>query len=154
VKLVEIPQSAVVPALQRGILDVAILAEPFVTPSRDLVRPAGYPNNIVADLEANKQYPISVWYMAKGWADEDRARARRAVDAIYETARWANSHRDETFAILVRNGHLDATKLQGMLRTPYATALTPDMVQPVLDIAYKAKIFNQPLDAAGLITKL
>jgi len=154
VKLVEIPQGAVVPALQRGTLDVGLLAEPFVTPNRDVVRSVGYPNNIAADRTPNKEFPVSVWYAAKGWVEEDRPRARRALDAIYETARWANAHHDETFAILVRDGHLDAAKLQGLPRVPYATALTPEMIQPIFDIAVQGKIFAQPLDAATLISKL
>jgi NitT/TauT family transport system substrate-binding protein len=154
VKLVEIPQAAVVPALQRGTLDVGLLAEPFVTQNRDVVRSVGYPNNVIADRTPNKEFPVSVWYAAKSWVDEDRARAHRALDAIYETARWANAHHDETFAILVRDGQLDASKLQGLPRVPYATALTPAMVQPILDVALQGKIFSQPLDAASLISKL
>jgi NitT/TauT family transport system substrate-binding protein len=154
VKLVEIPQGAVVPALQRGSLDVGLLAEPFVTQNRELVRSVGYPNNIIADRTPNKEFPVSVWYAAKPWVDEDRQRARRALDAIYETARWANAHHDETFAILVRDGHLDGSKLQGLPRVPYATALTPEMIQPIFDVALAGKIFTQPLDAAALIAKL
>jgi len=154
VKLVEIPQGAVVPALQSGTLDVGLLAEPFVTMTRPLIRGVGYPNNIAADREPNKQYPVSVWYASKPWIEADTARARRLVQAIYDTARWANAHRDETFAILVRDGHLDASKVHGMLRSPYATTLTPEMVQPVLDIAFEAKIFDHHIDAAGIITKL
>ena len=109
---------------------------PFVTMNRPLIRGVGYPNNVAADRESNKQYPVAVWYAGKAWIEADRARARRAVQAIYDTARWANNHRDDTFAILVRDGHIDGTKAQGMLRCPYATTITPAMVQPVLDIAY------------------
>lgn len=154
VKLVEIPQGAVVPALERGSLDAALLSEPFVTPNRDVVRSVGYPNNIIADRTPNKAFPVSVWYASKPWVEEDRGRARRALGAIYETARWANAHHDETFAILVRDGHLDAAKLQGLPRVPYATALTPEMVQPIFDVALAGKIFTQPLDAGTLIAKL
>lgn len=154
VKLVEIPQGAVVPALQSGTLDVGLLAEPFVTPNRDLVRGVGYPNNVAADREPNKAYPVSVWYASKPWIEADLARAHRVVEAIYDTARWANTHHDETFAILVQDGHLDGSKLQGMLRSPYATTLTPAMIQPVLDLAFEAKIFDHHIDAATVITKL
>jgi NitT/TauT family transport system substrate-binding protein len=154
VKLVEVPLSAVLPALQRGTIDVGLLSEPFVTPARDLVRSVGYPNNVVADRTPNKEFPVSVWYAAKTWIEADRARARRVVDAIYETARWANSHQDETLTILVNEGHLDASRLQGLPRTAFATTLTPDMVQSSLDVAYQGKLFPQPVNASELITKL
>jgi hypothetical protein len=41
-----------------------------------------------------------------------------------------------------------------MVRTTFATALTPDMIQPVLNAAAAAKIFAQPLDAKALITRI
>ncbi len=149
VKVVEIPQSAVVPALQRGTLDCALLAEPFVTPSRGEIRDIGHPFDIIG-----KQFLLSVWYARRDWIEADRDRAKRAVAAIYDTARWANAHHADTFAILVREGQLDAEKLHGLTRTTYATSLTPAMVQPVLDIATQYKIFNRPVEADTLIARI
>lgn len=154
VKLVEIPQASVVPSLQRGTLDVALLGEPFITFSAGQVRTVGYPMNAAADHAPDKQFCVSVWYASKSWIDADHDRAHRAVQAIYETARWANTHHDETLDILVREGHLDATKLKGMSRTVYATALTPGEVKPIFDIAEQYKIFPKPVDPDTIIAKL
>jgi ABC-type nitrate/sulfonate/bicarbonate transport system substrate-binding protein len=154
VHLVEIPQSSVVPALQRGTLDLALLGEPFLTFSRGQVRSVGNPMNAAADHAPGKAFPVSVWYASKGWFEADQDRARRAVQAIYDTARWANTHHDETLDILVRDGHLDASKLGGMSRTVYATSLEPAQIQPVFDIAERFKLFPKPVDAQTVIAKV
>jgi ABC-type nitrate/sulfonate/bicarbonate transport system substrate-binding protein len=116
------------------------------------VRAVGSPFDAAANLAANKQFCVSVWYASKPWFEADPARARAAVAAIYDTARWANAHRDNTFAILVRDGKLDAVKAQGMQRTTYATSLTPALIQPVITIATQNKLFTKPVDAAAVIT--
>jgi ABC-type nitrate/sulfonate/bicarbonate transport system substrate-binding protein len=153
VRFVEITQSAALPALQRGTLDVALLSEPAVTFGRGLIRSVGSPYDVAAERAANKEFCVSVWYANKPWFEGDPARSRRVVGAIYDTARWANTHRDGTFAILVRDGKLDADKARGMQRTTYATSLTPALVQPIIDIATQNKMFAKPVDAGMLITK-
>lgn len=150
VKLVEISQATTVPGLQRGIIDCGLLGEPFLTPNRDVIRDVGHPMDAVA-----KEFVQSVWYASKAWVEADRERARRALNAVYETAKWCNAHRDETFAILVKEAHLDGEKLKGMVRTSFATSpLTPALVQPVLTAGYNAKIFDRLIDANTLITKI
>jgi NitT/TauT family transport system substrate-binding protein len=154
VKLVEIPQASALPAIQRGTLDVALLSEPFVTFAQGQVRSVGSPFNVAADKAKNKEFCVSVWYASKPWVDADPARAKRAVAAIYATASWANNNHDATFAILVRDGKLDADKAKGMARTTYATELTPEMVDPVLQIAMDNKMFPKPVQAAAVITRV
>lgn len=149
VKIVEIPTASTVPALQRGTLDCALVGEPFITPYRSELRDIGRPMDAIA-----KEFCLSVWYASKSWIEADRERARRVVTAIYDTARWANTHRAETFAVLVRDAHFDPDKLKGMIRTTFATSLTPAQVQPVLNVAYQYKIFDRQLDANNLIAKL
>ena len=73
--------------------------------------------------------------------------------AIYDTARWSNSHHAEAFAVLVRDAHFDGEKLRGMTLTTFATSLTPALVQPVLNIATQYKIFDRALDANTLIAR-
>jgi ABC-type nitrate/sulfonate/bicarbonate transport system substrate-binding protein len=150
VKIVEIPQPAAFPAIQRGSLDCALLGEPFITPYKEEIRVIGQPLDVVS-----KEFPQSVWYGSKAYIEADRDRARRIMNAIFETARWCNTHRDETFQVLVRDAHFDGEKLKGMIRTTFATQpLTPAMVQPVLNIAAQTKIFDRQIDASTLIAKV
>ena len=107
---------------------------------------------MAAELAPNKTFCVSVWYASKPWFEADPARAKAALGAIYDTARWANAHHDATFAILVRDGKLDANKARGMERTTYATTLTPAMVQAVITIAMQNKMFAKPVNANTIIT--
>ena len=154
VKLVEIPASAGVPAIERGTIDASLVSEPFVTMSKGLVRGVGFPYDAIAQHAPSKQFCVSVWYASKPWIDQDRGRAHRALQAIYETAAWSNTHHDETFAILVQNGHLDADKIRGMLRVQFATSLTVEAIAPVVTVAEAAKLFAKPVDVNALITAL
>jgi NitT/TauT family transport system substrate-binding protein len=154
VKLVEIPQSAAVPAVERGTIDAALVSEPFVTESKGLVRSVGFPYDAIAERAPSKQFCVSVWYASKAWIEADRDRAHRVVEAIYQTAAWANTHHDDTFDILVKSGHLDAEKIRGMLRVEFATSLTPDSIAPVVAVAESAKLFSKPVDVNALITNV
>ena len=150
VKLVEISQATTVPALQAGRIDCGLLGEPFVTPNVALIRDVGHPLDAIA-----KEFVESVWYASKAWVDADRDRARRAINAIYETGRWCNAHQAETFQILVRDAHFDGDKLKGMSRTTFATGpLTTAVVQPVLTAGYNGKIFDRLIDANTLIARV
>ena len=149
VKIVELPQSAMLPALQRGTVDAVTLAEPLITSSRNDVRDIGHPLDAVG-----KVFLLSVWYAHRSFIEADRERARRLVATIYETARWANAHHTETFAVLVRDAHIDGDKLSGMIRTTFATSLTKALVQPVLNMATQAKIFDKSIDANSIIAKI
>ena len=53
VKMVEIPQSAALPALQHGTLDAGLLSEPFVTFGKGTVRAIGSPFDVAADSVAD-----------------------------------------------------------------------------------------------------
>lgn len=149
VKLLEFPAAAMVPAIVRGTIACGLTGEPFITPNRDVIREIGRPFDAIA-----KEFFASVWYGNRGWIEADRDRARRAVNAIYETGRWANAHHAETLALLVRDPQT-AEKLAAMKRITYGTTpLTPALVQPVLDVATKYKIFDRPIDATTLIAKV
>jgi len=150
VKLVETVAAAAFPSVQRGTMGAALISEPFYTPYRDQIRVLGYPMDAVA-----KEFCQSVWYGNKAWIEADRERARRVLGAIYETSKWCNSHREDTFNVLVRDAHFDGEKLKGMIRTTYlATPVTPGLVQPVLNVGYQTKIFDRQLDANTIIAKV
>jgi NitT/TauT family transport system substrate-binding protein len=149
VKIIEFPQSGMVAAMQKGSIDAGFLSEPFIVMSRNDVRSLGDPLDAIA-----KEFLVSVWYASKSWIEADRERSRKIVQAIYDTARWANTHRPETFDILVRDAKLDGERIKGMGRVTFATSLTPAMMQPVLNAGYQFKIFDKPIDANTLIARI
>jgi hypothetical protein len=71
--------------------------------------------------------------------------------AIYETARWADVHHDETAVVVEKTAKMEPAVVNGMTRARYATALEPRMLQPIIDIATAYKAVRQPIPAEGLI---
>jgi NitT/TauT family transport system substrate-binding protein len=149
VKIVELPQSATAAALDRHTVDAGLLSEPFIVQNKAAIRDVGHPLDAIGN-----EFAISVWYASRAWVDADRGRARRVVTAIYETAAWCNRHREETMSIMATQGGMDVEKVHGMVRTTFATSLSPAALQPVLDLATRAKIFDRSIDANAIIARL
>lgn len=149
VKLFEIPSNAMPAALASGKVDAVFLGEPNLTLVRNDVRVIGSPYSAIG-----KEYLFAGWFASKSWLAEDKDRARKFVAAIYATARWANTHHDESFAFLAQNAKLQADKVKGMARVEYATYLTPALAQPSLNAAAQFKVFKEPVDASSIITRV
>jgi NitT/TauT family transport system substrate-binding protein len=148
-KLIEMGNGAAFAAMQRGSVDATLLGEPFLTQYRAEVRDIGHPFDLIA-----KRYMFGAYYAPKSWIDADRDRARHTVAAIYEGARWANTHRAETMTVLVREGKFDPEKIKNIIRTTFATELTPPLVQPMLDLAADYKVIDKHYDASSIIAKV
>ena len=96
---------------------------------------------------------ICQWIATRDWLDKNAAAAHRLAGVIYDTARWANEHRDASAAILAKYSKLDIDRVRGMRRSAYATALDARMIQPVLDAAFAYGGLPRHFDAAELIVR-
>jgi NitT/TauT family transport system substrate-binding protein len=149
VRLVEMPPAEMVPALERGTVSAAYLAEPVLSQVRERVRPVASPYDAIGN-----GFLISTWFSTREWLTKNPDVARRVVAAIYEASRWANDHRDLTAPILAKYAKLDIENARAMRRARYATSLQPQMLQPVLDVAAKYKIIARDVPAGTLIAKI
>ncbi len=149
VKLYELPYVEMLPALQRGTVGAALIGEPFLSAAKNDVTILGKSYDAVAP-----SFYISSWFAARDWIARNPDVSRRFTQAIYETARWANTHRPDTALILAKYAKLDIERIRSMNRTTYATSLDPRLMQPVLDIAAKYKLIEKPVAAADLIVKI
>lgn len=151
VKFVEVFFFEMGAALQQGRVDAAMIPEPALTiatnpgPARIFAKPF----DAIAP-----QFLIGVWFSTTDWIKKNPDLAKRFAAAIYETARWANVHHDESAAIVARVSKIDPATVRKMTRAVYAETLTPQMIQPALDAAYKYKLTTKPVKADDLIAKL
>ena len=122
------------PALTRGTIAAATLSEPIMSGALTAdAKILGKPYDAIA-----KQFLISDWFTTRDWLAKNGDAAKRFVGAIYDAARWANTHHDESAAILSKYTKIDVERIKQMNRCVYATDLQAGMVQPVLDTAFKA----------------
>ena len=149
VSFIEMPQSEMRVALQRGAIAAATMSEPFLNNARADVRSFGKPYDAVAS-----RFLISQWITTRAWLANNAGGAKRFTAAIYETARWANAHQDASLPILVKYLKMDPERMHGVKRAMFSEVLSPSLVQPVIDVAVKYKLIPRPLDAASVIANL
>jgi NitT/TauT family transport system substrate-binding protein len=149
VKIYELPFSTMVPALDRGTIAAAFLAEPFLSVNRADLRVVAPAYDQIA-----KQFYIAAWFTTRDWVTKNPDAAKRLQSAIYETARWANGHHDDSAVILSKATKLDLDRIRSMTRAIWATSLDPKLMQPVIDLAAKYKLIEAPVNAGDLILRI
>lgn len=148
-KFVEMTGSGMIESLLRGVIAGAVAGEPHLSVDKDRLRVVGKPYDVVA-----KSFPLTLFYARRTWLTANADAARRMTRAIYETARWANGHHDDTARVVERVSKLEPAVVQKMTRARYATSLDPQMLQPIIAIATKYKAVKQTIAASDLIASL
>jgi NitT/TauT family transport system substrate-binding protein len=148
VQLVEMPFSAMAPAIRRGTVAAAPIAEPALSVAKQQggIRVLAHPMDIYG-----KSFMVGGWFSRVDFIEAHRPLLHQFVAAIYETARWANSHPDESSAILAKYSKMDPEVVRNMARAPYGTSFGPQMLQPYLDYGYKYKYIGRHFRATDLI---
>ena len=149
IHFVELPFPQMPGAITRGAVAAAALSEPVMSDA------------LAADAKVfskpydaiGKQFNISDWFTNRDWLAQNGDAAKRFVGAIYDAARWANTHHDESAAILAKYSKVDVERIKRMNRSSYATSLQAGMVQPVLDTSFKYKALATATTATSMIAK-
>jgi NitT/TauT family transport system substrate-binding protein len=150
IHFIELPYPQMLPALTRGTIAAATLGEPLLSAA---ISSAARVFGKVFDAIGN-EFLISDWFSTRDWLGKNPGVAKRAVQVIYETARWANTHHDESAVILAKYAKIDVDRIRQMNRCVYATSLQVAMVQPVLDAAFKYQALKTATAASSLIAKI
>jgi NitT/TauT family transport system substrate-binding protein len=145
-RFVELPNPAMPAAIARGAVGAGMLGEPFITLSTNETRVLANSYNTVAD-----RFILNAFYARREWLAENAGLAHRLAGALYDAARWANTHHADTLAILVKYGKLDPDKLANVRRATYATSLDAALLRPVLDIGLKYKVIDKALTPSEMI---
>jgi NitT/TauT family transport system substrate-binding protein len=147
VGLIEMSLSQMGAALERGTVAAAEIFEPALTVAR---RAGARPFGRVYDAVAPQFYP-NVWVTTTDYARANAATIKKLTATAYGIATWANGHRSDSGAILMKYSKLDPTVVATMTRTEYSTSLNPKLLQPLIDIGAKFGMLPGPLDGATLI---
>jgi ABC-type nitrate/sulfonate/bicarbonate transport system substrate-binding protein len=148
VKFFELPFATMVPAMQRGDIAAAFIAEPFLSQTRKELRVVASAYDAIA-----KSFFIVATFAGKSWLTQNAATARRVASALNEAVRWANTHHDESAVITAKGTGLAVETVKAMTRVKYA-AMDPKLVQPVLDAAYRFRSIEKPVSAADIVVSV
>jgi len=149
IRIIELPFPDMVPAMQRGQVAAALLAEPFIASTRNDVRVLGKAFDAIA-----KSFYISAYFAPRDWLAKNADAARRLTAAIFESARWSNAHHDDTAVILAKYAKLAPERIAAMTRVAFATSLDARAIQPVLDVAYRYGQLDRHVNAADIVVTL
>jgi ABC-type nitrate/sulfonate/bicarbonate transport system substrate-binding protein len=150
IHFIELPYPQMLPALTRGTIAAATLGEPLLSAATSgAARVFGKVFDAIGT-----EFLISDWFSTRDWLGKNPIAAKRAVQVIYVTARWANTHHDESAVILAKYSKIDVDRIRQMNRCVYATNLQVGMVQPVLDAAFKYQALKSATPASSLIAKI
>lgn len=145
VKVVEVPQSAMVDAVVTGRVDAAQIGDPALTAGID----GGKVRILAKSYDAiAKRFFGAAWLAAEAWANQNPDTVRKFAAAINGAAAWA-----------VKNPEAAAGVLQKYMKVTFSRAheyharsLDPALVQPLLDAAVKYKMLA-PMNASEIIWK-
>jgi ABC-type nitrate/sulfonate/bicarbonate transport system substrate-binding protein len=146
---IELSGSAMVAALTAGRIDAATIGEPLLTLHHDDVQIVGDAYSGISPVGLG-----GVFVASKQWAQEHEQAARQVRDVLLQTARWANTHQPESGAILAQYAKLDPATAKMMRRVQYGEVLSPQLIQPLFDVALKYGYLKQPVNAATFLADL
>jgi NitT/TauT family transport system substrate-binding protein len=142
VKFVELKFGELGSALQRNIIQAAIITEPFKT---DAMRAGQIRDFSDTYLSIAPEISPMVWFASKAWLQKNPDTAKRLVSAIYATARWSNSHTKETGDMLAKLAKMDPAVVANMKRLIFATSNERKYSEPLLKLAARYNMIPRPV---------
>jgi NitT/TauT family transport system substrate-binding protein len=142
VKFVEINFGEVGQALQRGIIQAAIIAEPAKT---NAMRAGLFSELADTYIAIAPEQATVIWFTTKSWLQKKPDTAKRLVKAIYATGDWANKHPNLSGAIFAKIASMDPAVVATMVRRIYATKNDPRYIEPVLKLSAEYGLLPRPM---------
>jgi NitT/TauT family transport system substrate-binding protein len=150
VKSVELPFSQMKAALEANRVAAASLdttGDPILGKPGDTLRLLASTFDTVAP-----RFAPSVWFSTTGWVAKHPAAAKAFVTAMRESALWANTHHRESAEILSKYAHATTQQIDTLTRVTYGDHLTPELIQPNIDLAAKYGVIKAAFPASDFIS--
>jgi NitT/TauT family transport system substrate-binding protein len=149
IKIVELPQSAVTPALEEGRIDAGRLGSPFVEHGVA----AGKVRLFAKNLDAiAKRYQASVFVSTADWIAANPEVVNRFVRAMREAIVYTNTHLPETAELVASYSGVEAAAVARSVRAVDPEYLEAKNLQPVIDFSYKYKLIDRTFNASDIIS--
>jgi ABC-type nitrate/sulfonate/bicarbonate transport system substrate-binding protein len=93
----------------------------------------------------------SVWFTTESYVRKNPDVTKRLIGALRAGSLWGNTHRDESTDILVKYTKMQRDLALKLDRDTLGTDVTPQLIQPTLDILARYSAMPNPVTAAQLI---
>jgi NitT/TauT family transport system substrate-binding protein len=102
----------------------------------------------------SRYFAAGTWFTTTDWVAKHPAEARRFVAVMREAAQWAAAHPREAKTIVATNLKENPQEAAAAAPVAYGGALTPPLVQPVIDMAAKYGLIRARFPAQDLLSNL
>jgi len=150
VHFIELSFSEMLAAIQSGRVDISEMNtafDPLLGKPTDPVLLLGNSYDYVAP-----RFASTVWFTTKSWLAANADTAKRFVAAMRQSAVWANAHRAESAPILAKYTKQTAAQIVASNRVTFGTEITPELIQPVIDLAVKYGLMKTGFPASDMIS--
>lgn len=149
VRLVELPSSAVLPALADGRVDAAMIGNPYLAQAlaSEKVRVLAYPGNAVA-----RRFLTAAWFANAAYVARHRVLVERFVRVLAAAAVYTNAHRAETVEAVAAFSGIDAATIAHMTRSTAGVLLDPQELRPLVELAASNHQIDRAFDPRELIS--
>jgi NitT/TauT family transport system substrate-binding protein len=152
VKFVELAFSEMTAAVNSGRVDVSemnVAYDPLIGKPNDPLHFLGNSYEALAP-----RYCSSLWFSTSEWVAKNPDLAKRFVAVMKQAAVWANAHPHETATMLAPHIKQSASDIEGSTRVAYGVDMTPDLLQPVIDAAFKYGILKTKFPASDVVSRI
>jgi NitT/TauT family transport system substrate-binding protein len=149
IKVLEIPYSTLVPAIDEGRIDMATLIQPGLALglATGKVKMLGKAYDALAP-----RFYITTWMGKSDWIAANPDVTRTFARVIRDAEIYANAHQDEIAQLIAPFSGIDVNvMLHGGHDTYAASYVDPANVQPIIDALVKYGTVDHPIDAHDLI---
>jgi NitT/TauT family transport system substrate-binding protein len=148
-RFLELPFPAMADAVRSGRVDAA-------STTRALAPDAGTTGSALRLLvntfnTVAPRWTTSAWIATPEWIAGHRPLLTTFVAAMRKTATWANAHHPESARILAAALSKTPGEIQAIQRVPYITHLTPELLQPSIDLAARYNVIKAPFRADEIL---
>lgn len=148
VRIVEIPNSAAVTAIEEGRIDATTVLQPRLSQALagGKVRVLGKSFDGIAP-----RFLISAWFTSSQYLAAHPDVVAKFVRAVNEASAYCNTHENETAPLLSAYGKVDVKVIENSTREQFATSLDPTDIQPQIDAAVKYGVLPKGFSARDMI---
>ena len=150
VKSIELPLPEMKAAIEAGRIDAGNLdttSDPLLNKPGDTLR------FLASTFDAvSPRFAPSVWFSTNDWVAKHPAAAKAFVAGMREAAVWAATHHRESADILSKYTHVSPAQINLVTRVTYGEHLTPDLIQPNMDVAVKYGVLKAAFPITDMIS--
>jgi ABC-type nitrate/sulfonate/bicarbonate transport system substrate-binding protein len=152
VRFIELPFSQMMSALNSGRIDASEINsafDPLLGKPDDPVRLIGNSYDAVGS-----RFCSSCWFSRTDWVASNADLAKRFIGVMKQAAAWANAHPHESAVILAPHTKQLLADIEGSPRVLNGVDMTPDLIQPVIDVAAKYGSLKARFPATDMISRV